>query len=84
MNEISRRRFLQVAGSALVAIAAIQFWEARETKRRKAVAHSSVPGPTFARRDFILSSREVRDGGDAMRAEASRRMKADILRGVKY
>lgn len=80
MNEISRRRFLQVAGAAMVAIAAIPSLGghgnqngAKRVRIRPAPGADLRPGEiSFCRRARFATA------ADAMRAVASRRMQAEI------
>ena len=81
MNEISRRRFLQVAGAAIVAVAVVPSLggtkEAHNGQKRvriRPVAGADLrPGEiSFYRRARFATP------ADAMRAVASRRMSAEI------
>ena len=84
MNEISRRRFLQVAGSALVAIAAIPSLGNSGNNNgnhngEKRVRIRPVPGADLRPGEISFYRRaRFETAADAMRAVASRRMKAEI------
>lgn len=80
MNEISRRRFLQVAGAAMVAIAAIpSLGGSGNHNGEKRVRIRPVPGAELRPGEISFYRRaRFATAADAMRAVASRRMKAEI------
>ena len=85
MNEISRRRFLQVAGSALVAIAAIPSLGGSGNHNgnhngEKRVRIRPVPGANLRPGEISFYRRaRFATAADATRAVASRRMAAEIF-----
>ncbi|MGD9611521.1 MAG: twin-arginine translocation signal domain-containing protein [Kiritimatiellia bacterium] len=80
MNEISRRRFLQVAGAALVAVAAIPSWGgSRNHSGQKRVRIRPVPDADLRPGEMSFYRRaRFETAADAMRAAASRGLKAEI------
>ena len=84
MNEISRRKFLQVAGAAMVAIAAIPTLGKPGNNNgnhngQKRVRIRPVPGADLRPGEISFYRRaRFATAADAMRAVASRRMQAEI------
>ena len=83
MSEISRRRFLQVAGAALVAAAALpSLGSADSQPGEKRVRIRPVPGADLRPGEIAFYRRaRFATAADAMRAAAARRMTAEIYVG---
>lgn len=81
MNGISRRKFLQVAGAAIVAVAAIPSLGGTKGNKngQMRVRIRPVPGADLRPGEISFYRRaRFATAADAMRAVASRRMKAEI------
>lgn len=75
MNEISRRRFLQVAGAAVVAAALPSLGGAKNPNGEKRVRIRPVPGADLRPGEVSFYRRaKFWTAADAMRAVASRKM----------
>lgn len=80
MKEISRRRFLQVSGAALMAVAAIPAMGGHGNHNgAKRVRIRPVPGADLRPGEISFYRRaKFATAADAMRAAASRGLKAEI------
>ena len=85
MKGISRRKFLQVAGAAMVAAVALpSLGSAKNHNGEKRVRIRPLPGAALRPGEIAFYRRAKFDtAADAMRAVASRRMTAEVYVGNK-
>ena len=80
MNEISRRKFLQIAGAAIVAAVAIPFVNGAKAKNGQGLfrVRSISSDPLRPGEIAFCGNARFVTAADAMRATASRRLTAEI------